>query len=115
MPHIIIEYSQDCLASTTVKGRVDGAFETVKATGLFNSDNIKVRAHPVMDYRLGLPDSGFIHVMCRIHAGKTDVQKLLLSQSLLVSLQNGLSESIVITVEVIEMDEMSYSKKVLSL
>jgi 5-carboxymethyl-2-hydroxymuconate isomerase len=115
MPHIIIEYSQDSLASTTLKSWVDGAFETVKATGLFKSDNIKVRAHPVMDYRLGLPDSGFIHVMCRIHAGKTDVQKLLLSQSLLVSLQNGLSEAVVITVEVIEMDEMSYSKKVLSI
>lgn len=115
MPHIIIEYSQDSLPSTSLKGFVEGAFEAVKATGLFNADNIKVRAHPVMDYRLGLPDSGFIHVMCRIHSGKTDVQKLLLSQSLLVSLQNGLSKAVVITVEVIEMDEMSYSKKVLSI
>lgn len=115
MPHIIVEYSQDTVPSTMLKRWVDGAFETVKATGLFKTDNIKVRAHPVMDYRLGLPDSGFIHVMCRIHSGKTDVQKLLLSQSLLVSLQNGLSKAVVITVEVVEMDEMSYSKKVLSL
>lgn len=115
MPHIIIEYSQESFSSTTPKKWVDEAFEAVKATGLFKADNIKVRAHPVVDYRLGLPDSGFMHVMCRIHSGKTDVQKLLLSQSLLVSLQNGLSDAVVITVEVIEMDEMSYSKKIVSI
>ena len=115
MPHIIIEYSQDSFSLSTPKKLVEGAFEAVKATGLFKADNIKVRAHPVMDYRLGLPNSGFIHVMCRIHSGKTDVQKLLLSQSVLVSLQSGLSEAVVITVEVVEMDEMSYSKKVISM
>ncbi|WP_019556580.1 5-carboxymethyl-2-hydroxymuconate Delta-isomerase [Thiomicrorhabdus arctica] len=111
MPHIIIEYSQDTVPATTLKNWVDGAFETVKATGLFETENIKVRAHPVMDYRLGLPDTGFVHAMCRIHIGKTDVQKLLLSQSLLVALQIGLSEAVVVTVEVIEMDGMSYAKK----
>lgn len=115
MPHIIIEYSQDRFSSTTPKKWVVDAFEAVAATGLFKVDNIKVRAHPVIEYRLGLSNAGFIHVMCRIHSGKTDVQKLLLSQSLLVSLQNGLNERVVITVEVVEMDEMSYSKKVLSI
>lgn len=115
MPHIIIEYSQDRFSSTTPKNWVADAFESVVATGLFKTNNIKVRAHPVIEYRLGLHNAGFIHVICRIHAGKTDVQKLLLSQSLLVSLQNGLSEPVVITVEVVEMDEMSYSKQVLSI
>jgi 5-carboxymethyl-2-hydroxymuconate isomerase len=115
MPHIIIEYSQDSFPATTAKRLVEGAYKAVEATGLFKTENIKVRAHPVMDYRLGLPGSGFMHVMCRIHSGKTAVQKLLLTQSLLVSLQNGLSEAIVITVEVVEMDEMSYSKKVIAL
>lgn len=115
MPHIIIEYSQESVPLTALKPWVGNAFDAVKSTGLFKTENIKVRVHPVMEYRLGVQNVGFVHVMCRIHVGKTEVQKLLLSQSLLIALQHGISRSMVITVEVIEMDEMSYSKKLPSI
>ena len=119
MPHIILEYSQDSFASNTAKTLVSNIFETVKLTGLFKTENIKVRLHPVEIYQLGLPKSGFMHVMCRIHPGKTTEQKRQLTQTILSDLESVLKPEIksqsgfVITVEVVEMDRTKYAKVVL--
>jgi 5-carboxymethyl-2-hydroxymuconate isomerase len=119
MPHIILEYSQDSVSLNTAKKLVHTAFEAVKLTGLFKTENIKARLHPVEIYQLGLPDSGFMHVMCRIHPGKTPEQKMQLTQTILSHLEAVLRPEIkakrglVITVEVIEMDRTKYAKVVL--
>lgn len=119
MPHIILEHSQDSFTSSTAKTLAKGVFETVKLTGLFKTENIKVRLHPVEIYQLELPNSGFMHVMCRIHPGKTNEQKRLLTQSILTHLESVLKPDIksqsefVITVEVLEMDRTKYAKVVL--
>ncbi|MEA3405077.1 MAG: hypothetical protein U9R28_04965 [Pseudomonadota bacterium] len=113
MPHIVIEVSQDSLQSLLPQQLVSVAFDSVKQTGLFNSENIKVRLHPVEFYQLGLEGSGFIHVMCRIHAGKTQSQKQQLTQALINAIAESLNKRWVITAEVVEMDRASYAKKVL--
>ena len=127
MPHIIIEYSQDSVSLNTAKKLVNTAFEAVNLTGLFKKDNIKARLHPVEIYQLGLPNSGFMHVMCRIHPGKTPEQKMQLTQTILSHLESVLKpelkpelkseikaeSGLVITVEVIEMDRTKYAKVVL--
>jgi len=113
MPHIMIEFSQDKLEALQPQVLVEKAFETVKLTGLFTSENIKVRLHPVEFYQLGLKDSGFVHIICRIHAGKTELQKSKLTQDLLKAISESLNGGWVITVEVIEMDRNSYAKQVL--
>lgn len=114
MPHIIIEYSlaspDSNLDSTSAQTLVDTAFNAVLQTHTFTPANIKVRLHPVQFYRLGLKDVGFIHVMCRIHAGKTLEQKQQLTQSLLQALSKIETQKRVITVEVIEMVRDSYAK-----
>jgi len=119
MPHIIIEYSQDSVLPETAKKLVSSVFEAVKLTGLFKTENIKVRLHPVEIYQLGLPDSGFMHVMCRIHPGKNPEQKIQLTQTILSHLESVLKpelkaeSGLVITVEVVEMDRTKYAKVVL--
>jgi len=113
MPHIIIEHSQNLLQSIDSQSFLNTAFDAVKQTGLFSSENIKVRLHPIEHYKLGLDNSGFIHVMCRIHAGKTQSQKQQLTQALINAIAECLNEKWVITAEVVEMDRSSYAKKVL--
>ena len=114
MPHIIIEYSQNSLQSVDEKGLLESAFEAVKSAGLFTLDNIKVRLHKVEHYQLGLPESEFIHVMCRIHVGKTSEQKLQLTQTILQAIQVLVQAPCVMTAEVVEMNRDSYAKVVLS-
>jgi 5-carboxymethyl-2-hydroxymuconate isomerase len=114
MPHIILEYSLSVedteLSVEQAKVLVDAAYQAVVQTQLFKEDNIKVRLHPLKFYRLGLDDCGFIHGICRIHSGKTALQKQQLSKSLLVALTGCETAKRVITVEVVEMDTETYAK-----
>ncbi len=112
MPHIIFEYSQNTFANKEQSELLDCAFEAVESTGLFNADNIKVRLHPVENYRLGLKEHGFMHVICRIHQGRSVQHRVELSQAMLTALSKLMSSKLVITVEVVEMERASYAKKV---
>lgn len=113
MPHIIIEHSQSAIALPERQGLVDALYQVVESAGLFKSENIKVRLHPVENFKLGLADSEFIHVMCRIHVGKTDEQKQGLTHTVLNAISERIEGRCVITVEVIEMDRSCYAKVVL--
>lgn len=115
MPHIIIEYSQDNVSENEINAMISKVFDVVKSTMLFDEENIKVRSHPVQHYKLGLTDSGFIHIQCRIHAGKTTLQKQRLTQSIVDGLKGLFSQSVVITAEVADMDKTTYAKAVLTL
>jgi len=112
MPHIVIEYSQNSLQFSDEKRMLKSAFEAVKLAGLFTLDNIKVRLHPVEQYQLALPDYGFIHVMCRMHIGKTSAQKQQLTQHILDAISLLAEKKTVITVEVVEMARDSYAKRI---
>ena len=79
MPHIIIEYSSDCICSDIAASMVDAAYVSVQETELFATKNIKVRAIPVDIYRLGSAQTGYVHVQCRIHSGRTAEQSRRLS------------------------------------
>ncbi|WP_029407476.1 5-carboxymethyl-2-hydroxymuconate Delta-isomerase [Thiomicrorhabdus sp. Milos-T2] len=143
MPHIVIEYSKDSfefkdLPSThnkmgqsqrlplntplsmplsmplSIPGLVDSVFEAVANTNIVKSENIKVRTYAAEFYKLGLNNTGFIHVVCKTHSGKTENEKKGLSQTIVNALERMVKStakhSMVITVEVVEMDTPSYSK-----
>ena len=131
MPHIVIEYSQDsfeskdlpsahaeCGLQQGIPGLVNCVFEAVANTNIVKTENIKVRTYATEFYKLGLINTGFIHAVCKTHIGKTDIEKQMLSQAILTSLnqyigqsnQSLVKHSMVITVEVVEMDSSSYSK-----
>ena len=115
MPHIIVEHSLDLVDPLKANGLLDTIFVAVESTGLFNLENIKVRLHPVDDYKLGLASSGFIHVTCRIHQGKTEQQKQQLTQSVLNAIALWMQQarrSCVITVELVELGRASYAKTI---
>ncbi len=110
MPHITLEYTHDMIRPQQLSGLLDALYAVVVATGLFDERNIKLRSLGHEHYRLGGGAKGFLHVMCRIHAGRSQAQQKALSQALvdcLEQLDTGVS---VITCEVVEMSGPSYSK-----
>jgi 5-carboxymethyl-2-hydroxymuconate isomerase len=110
MPHIIIEYSSKLVKDEQVMEMIDAVHEAVKSTDLFKIDHIKTRAIPVHFYRTGEHQGGFLHVQLRIKAGRTSLQKKLLSGSVLSAVKEQGWLVHVITVEVIDMDTDSYAK-----
>ena len=110
MPHVIIEYTDDVVASRQARALVDAVFDAVVSAGLFNTGNIKLRTIPIKHYRLGSDRQGFIHVQCRIRRGRSEEQKKALTTEILSAIK-GLSLGVsVVTVEVIDMDAASYAK-----
>ncbi|GAB6070396.1 hypothetical protein JCM30760_14930 [Thiomicrorhabdus hydrogeniphila] len=136
MPHIIIEYSADSIEKYNLPcahkkdglpqgmpGLVNSIFDSVANTQVVNPNNIKIRAYKADCYKLGLEQTGFIHVVCKTHTGKTEIEKQLLSQSILSALTASvktdatqdkaiLKHDVVITVEVVEMQTNSYTKAI---
>lgn len=110
MPHLIIEYAEDAIAADQVDALVDAVFEAASASGLFDTTNIKSRAIPVRQYRLGASGNGFIHVQCRIHAGRSVTQKQQLSASVLAAVRATGVAVAISTVEIVEMERASYAK-----
>jgi len=110
MPHLIIEYPQDCVTDVQIESLLDTLHRAALQSGLFDESHIRLRAVPLNHYRSGGKHKSFIHVQCRIHAGRTDDQKRLLSEAILAAIREQALAVAVITVEVVEMDRASYAK-----
>lgn len=110
MPHITLEYTQDTISPSRLQALLDGLYAVIRDSGLFDESHIKLRSLGHEHYRLGNAGKGFLHVSCRIHEGRSEVQREALSRSVvdwLVMQKTGVS---VITCEVVEMCQDGYSK-----
>ena len=110
MPHLIIEFSQDLAEAEQVEAMLDAVHQAAAGTGLFEVSHIRVRAVPVAYYRVGGEREPFIHVQCRIHAGRSEAQERQLSEAVLAAMREQGWPAKVITVEVVEMDRLTYAK-----
>ncbi|WP_019583928.1 5-carboxymethyl-2-hydroxymuconate Delta-isomerase [Thioalkalivibrio sp. ALE16] len=109
MPHLIVEYSQDLAAGPEVAVWLDAVHKAAHASGLFPESHIKVRAHPVAQYRVGGAVRPFVHVEVSLKSGRSLAQRQALSEAVLRALQDRVGEA-VITVEVVEMEAASYAR-----
>jgi len=110
LPHCIIEHSSS-IESIDLNQKVFlGALES----NLFEPDgsDIKVRSIAYENYQTGLAKGNFIHVTLRILSGRTDKDKLLLSNSVMSKLESIQSVGASLTVEVADIDRNSYTKKI---
>jgi 5-carboxymethyl-2-hydroxymuconate isomerase len=112
MPHCIIEYSanlnDDAFRSTIMRAVYSGTY----SSGLFSSDDIKVRVIPYAYYTAQDQQQSFIHVVLKILSGRSVEQKSLLSGLVLEKLEKLHLTEISLTVEVIEIERASYAKVV---
>ncbi len=89
---------------------LDAVHAAAAATGLFDESHIRVRAIPVTYYRIAGRYAHFIHAQCRIHPGRDDAQKRVLSTALLKAMKAQQWPATSVTVEVVEMDRATYAK-----
>lgn len=108
MPHLIIEYATPL---DDVQGLVDGVFDAAKASDLFGTKDIKVRAIPVDAFNTGGMSQAFIHVDIKLLPGRTTEQKKALSERVLDQVLSIVSEDVAVSVEVNTLDKDTYSKR----
>lgn len=78
MAHFILEYSANLDPETLDLQALFAKFHAVAvASGLFPIAGLRSRAHVCEHFRVadGTPDYGFVHLMVRLGAGRTEAQK----------------------------------------
>ena len=117
MPHCILEYSANVADSPDFKQLLGRVNETLDATGLFVSGDIKSRAvrHELFVVGDGSPDRAFVTVNLQILSGREESAKAMLAEKLLDILREAFPETLrstrcSLTVQVSEIDKPSYRR-----
>lgn len=111
MPHLIIEHSANLPCNSTEMMEV--VYQAAVSSGVMAAADIKVRALPYTSFRLHQHQRQFIHISCRLLAGRSSKQKVTLSEQMRAALVQLLPEVYSISVEIIDMEPESYKKRVL--
>ncbi len=113
MPHCIIEHSDDLLENVNQRQLIAAVLAGAKKSELFQLDHIKLRTQAYEYYQKGdVQQANFIHVTIRILQGRTIEQRRSLSEKVLQEFDTLALKNVTMTVEIIEMETASYSKKV---
>ncbi|TDO99454.1 5-carboxymethyl-2-hydroxymuconate Delta-isomerase [Marinomonas balearica] len=112
MPHCIVEYSQNLAQEVSPDDWLEAVKRGCLDSGLFEESDIKLRAAAFKNYMTGGQEDAFVHVVVKILDGRTQAQRAVLSESVLHQLTLLQVKQISLTVEVVEMESASYSKRV---
>lgn len=110
MPHIIVEYSLNCIDESEVGHMLMAIHDAIADSGLFKAEQIRTRAYPFQDYTHAGGSDAYIHIQARIKAGRDEDNKKRLSKAILSAYQRIETRASVITCEVIDMERSSYDK-----
>lgn len=113
MPHIVVEYSMDCIERSVIPKLMADLHGAAVATDIMRSEDVKIRLIACREYLVGGKASSFCHLTVRLLAGRQPDQKEHLSNTLRSILVTCLPAVSHISVEYRDMDPMSYKKRVL--
>jgi 5-carboxymethyl-2-hydroxymuconate isomerase len=119
MPHCILEYSANVADSPDFKKLLKRINETLAATGLFVSGDIKSRAirHELFVVGDGSPDRSFVTLNLQILSGREEAVKAMLAEKLLDVLREAFPSTLrstrcSLTVQVSDIHKPSYRRVV---
>lgn len=112
MPHALLEYSSNLSDAIREKQLTKTVHNTMITSGLFEAKNIKTRSHMTDDFYVGtdMGNGSFLHIGISILEGRSTEQKQQLSESLMNAVQPLLPQANSITIEIRDMDKISYRK-----
>ena len=113
MPHCIIEYSSDVSNGIAIDELVTATHDGVLSSGLFPAYDIKTRASGYDIHRTGDTQDSFVHVTIHLLDGRSEAQKIDLSEKVLASIEPMLHAVVSVGVEIMDMHRASYRKRVL--
>jgi len=87
MPHFIIDCSEQIIKLKSPMEIIQKVYDSANATGLFVSEEIKVRINPYQYYTTGNTDDNFIHIFANIMEGRNVSQKAQLSRLIITELK----------------------------
>ncbi|MGB2064082.1 5-carboxymethyl-2-hydroxymuconate Delta-isomerase [Marinomonas gallaica] len=114
MPHCIIEYSQNLEQEVPPLDWMEAVQQACLESNLFEPNDIKLRAFACKHFITGGVQDAFVHVTIRLLPGRTSQQKSQLSQSVLDALCRFAVKQVSLSVEICEMVQDSYIRKVFS-
>lgn len=114
MPHCIIEYSKTLNRLVEARQLVEVVHKGVLESGLFEASHIRVRACMYEEHVIGYPVNDFIHVTLKILCGRNQQQKKNLTERVLDELDSIGLTSISLTVEVVDIERETYSRKIVA-
>ena len=113
MPHLIIEHSEDVAGQVEITDLVDAAHEAAFNSELFPEYDIKTRAIAYQYHRMGQTRDSFVHVAVHLLDGRSDEQKIMLSEAILARIEPMLPAVVSVGVEIVDIHRASYRKRVL--
>jgi 5-carboxymethyl-2-hydroxymuconate isomerase len=111
MPHFIIECSENILNLRDPQKTMKAVHDTAEESGLFKSDDIKVRLNPYTYYTNNHSKKDFIHVFGNIMEGRTSAQKTDLSKKIISKLSGLFPRVPVISMNITEFEKASYCNR----
>lgn len=113
MPHCILEYSQNLEQEVPPVDMLEAIKEACIASGIFTTEDIKLRSFPYKSFMTCGEEDAFVHVMIRLLSGRTPEQKKMLSELVLSALTKFDLKNVSFSVEMCDMDRDTYAKKVI--
>lgn len=115
MPHLVLEHSRELSERYDLAAFADDLFETASAHPVFAShpQAVKVRTLACDNVRSGVSPQTFAHLTVRMLSGRTIEAKSALAADLLQVLVRHLPDVGSLSVEPVDMDTNTYTKRVL--
>lgn len=110
MPHCIIEYSKNLQKSVEPSKLISVVHQAAIESDLFDETDIRSRATAFDDYQIRADKHHFIHVTLRIMHGRSQEQKNQLSGKIIKALESLNLTSIILSVEICDIDKTTYAK-----
>lgn len=110
MPHCIIEYSKNLQKSVEPSAFIAVVHQAAIESDLFEPEDIRARAIAFDDYQIRADKNSFIHVTLRIMHGRNELQKNQLSSKVMQALESLNLASIILSVEICDIDKTTYAK-----
>ena len=117
MPHCVLEYSDNVADRPDLRQVLHDVHDSLMASGLFTSGDIKSRAVEHHTYMVGdgAPDRTFVTLDIQVLSGKDDQVKARLAQAALAVLERHYPQSLArtrcsLTVQITDIHALSYSR-----
>ena len=115
MPHFVIEYSATLEQSVDIEKLMQSVLDAAIKSGIMDPDDIKIRAQPFHHFKLAKSQDSFVHINCRLLAGRKPDEKVKLSTGLRRHLSKLLPDVYSISIDITNMDPVAYKKRLLDI
>ena len=89
--------------------------DAAAGSGIMDPVDIKIRALPYHHFKLAKSQNSFVHVNCRLLAGREPDEKVKLSTGLRQHLSKLLPDVYSISIDIIDMDSVAYKKRLMDI